>query len=26
VRIVRDGRQPRAYRFMLGDSSEVRVP
>jgi glucose-1-phosphate thymidylyltransferase len=26
VRIGRDGRQPRAYRFMLGDSSEVRVP
>jgi glucose-1-phosphate thymidylyltransferase len=26
VRITRDGRQPRAYRFMLGDNSEVRVP
>ena len=26
VRIGRDGRQPRAYRFMLGDNSEVRVP
>ncbi|HEX4034552.1 MAG TPA: glucose-1-phosphate thymidylyltransferase [Solirubrobacteraceae bacterium] len=26
VRITRDGRQPRAYRFMLGDSSEVRMP
>ncbi|HEY7966693.1 MAG TPA: glucose-1-phosphate thymidylyltransferase [Solirubrobacteraceae bacterium] len=26
VRISRDGRQPRAYRFMLGDSSEVRMP
>jgi glucose-1-phosphate thymidylyltransferase len=26
ARIVRDGRQPRAYRFMLGDNSEVRVP
>jgi glucose-1-phosphate thymidylyltransferase len=26
VRISRDGRQPRAYRFMLGDNSEVRVP
>jgi glucose-1-phosphate thymidylyltransferase len=26
VRISRDARQPRAYRFMLGDSSEVWVP
>ncbi len=26
VRIGRDARQPRAYRFMLGDNSEVRVP
>ena len=26
VRISRDARQPRAYRFMLGDNSEVRVP
>ena len=26
VRISRDERQPRAYRFMLGDNSEVRVP
>ena len=26
VRISRDGRQPRAYRFMLGDNSEVRMP
>ena len=26
VRIGRSGRQPRAYRFMLGDNSEVRVP
>jgi glucose-1-phosphate thymidylyltransferase len=26
VRISRDARQPRAYRFMLGDSSEVRMP
>ena len=26
VRISRDGRQPRAYRFMLGDNSEVWVP
>ncbi len=26
VRIGLDGRQPRAYRFMLGDNSEVRVP
>jgi glucose-1-phosphate thymidylyltransferase len=26
VRIGRDERQPRAYRFMLGDNSEVRVP
>jgi glucose-1-phosphate thymidylyltransferase len=26
VRIGRDVRQPRAYRFMLGDNSEVRIP
>jgi glucose-1-phosphate thymidylyltransferase len=26
VRISRDVRQPRAYRFMLGDNSEVRMP
>ena len=26
VRISRDARQPRAYRFMLGDTSEVRIP
>jgi glucose-1-phosphate thymidylyltransferase len=26
VRISRDARQPRAYRFMLGDNSEVWVP
>ncbi len=26
VRIGRDARQPRAYRFMLGDNSEVLVP
>ena len=26
VRIGRDARQPRAYRLMLGDNSEVRVP
>jgi glucose-1-phosphate thymidylyltransferase len=26
VRISRDIRQPRAYRFMLGDNSEVRMP
>jgi glucose-1-phosphate thymidylyltransferase len=26
VRISRDERQPRAYRFMLGDNSEVRAP
>ncbi len=26
VRIGRDERQPRAYRFMLGDNSEVRIP
>ena len=26
VRISRDARQPRAYRFMLGDNSEVRMP
>jgi glucose-1-phosphate thymidylyltransferase len=26
VRIGRDESQPRAYRFMLGDNSEVKVP
>jgi glucose-1-phosphate thymidylyltransferase len=26
VRIGRDETQPRAYRFLLGDNSEVRVP
>ena len=26
ARIGRDDRQPRAYRFMLGDNSEVKVP
>ena len=26
VRISRDLRQPRAYRFMLGDNSEVKMP
>jgi glucose-1-phosphate thymidylyltransferase len=26
VHISRDLRQPRAYRFMLGDSSDVRMP
>ena len=26
ARIGRDNRQPHAYRFMLGDNSEVRVP
>ena len=26
VRIGRDVRQPRAYRLMLGDNSEVRIP
>jgi glucose-1-phosphate thymidylyltransferase len=26
VRIGRDARSPRAYRFMLGDNSEVAVP
>jgi glucose-1-phosphate thymidylyltransferase len=26
VRISRTERQPRAYRFMLGDNSEIRVP
>jgi glucose-1-phosphate thymidylyltransferase len=26
VHISRDPRQPRAYRFMLGDSSDVRMP
>ena len=26
VRISRDERQPRAYRFMLGENSEVWVP
>ena len=26
VRIGRDARQPRAYRLMLGDNSELRVP
>jgi glucose-1-phosphate thymidylyltransferase len=25
VRIGRDGRQPRAYRFLLGDNSEVSI-
>jgi glucose-1-phosphate thymidylyltransferase len=26
VRVGRDGRQPRAYRLMLGDNSELSVP
>jgi len=26
ARVGRDTSQPRAYRFMLGDNSEVRVP
>jgi glucose-1-phosphate thymidylyltransferase len=26
VRVGRDTRQPRAYRLMLGDNSELRVP
>jgi glucose-1-phosphate thymidylyltransferase len=26
VRVGRDARQPRAYRLMLGDNSELRVP
>jgi glucose-1-phosphate thymidylyltransferase len=26
VSICRDGRQPRAYRFMVGDNSEVGIP
>jgi glucose-1-phosphate thymidylyltransferase len=26
VHIGRDGRQPRAYRFMVGDNSEIGIP
>ena len=26
VRVGRDARQPRAYRLMLGDNSELRIP
>ena len=26
VRINRDSHQPRAYRFMVGDNSEIAVP
>jgi glucose-1-phosphate thymidylyltransferase len=25
VRVARDGRQPRAYRFMVGDNSEIGI-
>ena len=25
VRVLRDGRQPRAYRFMVGDNSEIGI-
>ena len=25
VAIARDGRQPRAYRFMVGDNSEIGI-
>jgi glucose-1-phosphate thymidylyltransferase len=26
VRVARDRRQPRAYRFMVGDNSEIAIP
>jgi len=26
VKIGRDRRQPRAYRFMVGDNSEIGIP
>jgi glucose-1-phosphate thymidylyltransferase len=26
VAVRRDGRSPRAYRFMVGDNSEIGIP
>jgi glucose-1-phosphate thymidylyltransferase len=26
VRIARDNSQPRAYRFLVGDNSEISIP